>query len=121
MAMPQVLPEAGRPLALIVASDHAELRRMMIQARAEGWSVLGAPDSQEACALLESFDPGLIIADVDLPGMSLVATRARKISARFAALRREGAAEALPFWDAELRKPVDRAELSALLAEGRRQ
>jgi DNA-binding response OmpR family regulator len=102
------------PIALVVESDPAELWRMTLSLRALGWKAIGAPDAPEACALLCTFHPALIIAQDDAPGVAELAQQAREAGsfARLIAVSDgEIPAEEIPLWDAEARRPLDVGEL----------
>jgi len=102
------------PIALVVESDPGELRRMTQSLRALGWEAIGAEDAPEACALLCTFHPALLIAQVDAPGVAELAQHAREAGsfARLIAVsERDVPPEEVPLWDAEARKPLDVGEL----------
>ena len=59
---------AGEPI-LIVDDNPANLKLARVLLRGEGYEVRTAADAEEAIALLASFEPRLILMDLQLPGM----------------------------------------------------
>ena len=83
-----------------------------------GWTAAGAVDAVEACALLQSCTPRLVILDAELPLGGEVIARARTTSrTSLIALHADGTFFAnTELWDGQLRKPVDEASLREILA-----
>jgi CheY-like chemotaxis protein len=58
----------GEPI-LVVDDNPIDLKLVRVLLAAEGHEVRTATDAEEALALLGSFEPGLILMDLRLPGM----------------------------------------------------
>jgi len=54
---------------LIVDDNPANLKLARVTLQAEGYDVRTAVDAEQALALLETFEPALILMDLQLPGM----------------------------------------------------
>ncbi len=73
--------ESDRPLRVLVVEDHPLLRPMLVEALANGGcQAEGVPDGDAALTLASSFQPDLLVLDVNLPGMrgDAVATAVRE-------------------------------------------
>jgi two-component system, cell cycle response regulator DivK len=69
---------AGEPI-LIVDDNPANLKLARVVLAVEGYEVRGAGDAEEALELLATFQPHLILMDLQLPGMDgLTLTRRLK-------------------------------------------
>ena len=121
-------PALPSQLTVLVVEDNADSREMLcaILARA-GLMCHGAADGQEALALIEQFNPDVVILDVGLPGMDGLETARRiRASARHKQIRlialtgygratdRQATHDA--GFDYHLTKPVQPDDLLALLA-----
>ena len=104
-------------MALVVDGDLAALRRMLDLLSAAGWDCRGALDAVEACAVLESCAPLLVMIDPQLPLAGEVIARAHtSFPARVVALSANGTFFAEPsLWDGLLVKPVNEPSLRQLL------
>lgn len=105
-------------LVLVVDSDLPALRRLLRLVSDSGWSAAGAVDATEACALLETCTPSMVLLDPRLPLAEEVIERVRaSLHTRLIELRTNGTAFAEPWlWDGQLPKPVDETSLRELLA-----
>jgi DNA-binding response OmpR family regulator len=103
-------------IALAVEREMGVLLDLLFLLRAEGCDPLGAPDCIEACALMETFAPSLILLDPELPLAPAVIARARIMNVPVVALCAAGADFAVqPPWEGVLVKPPDPDQLIGLL------
>ena len=117
---------AGEPI-LVVDDNAHNLKLVRVLLAAEGYDVRTAGDAEEALELLTSFEPRLILMDLQLPGMDgLELTRRLKADP----LRRHIVVIALTAYamkgdeekaraagcDGYVAKPIDTDALPALLA-----
>ena len=69
---------AGEPI-LVVEDNPAQLKLLSALLEDAGYPVRGAPDANEALAILRSYRPRLILMDIQLPGIDgLTLTRMLK-------------------------------------------
>lgn len=114
---------------ILVVDDNAQnLKLARVLLSAEGYQVRTAVDAEEALVVLESFDPRLILMDLQLPGMDgLELTRRLKADPRrrhiliFAltayAMKGDEAKARAAGCDGYVAKPIDIDALTALIAK----
>jgi DNA-binding response OmpR family regulator len=67
---PQPIPQADRPVALIVDDDPDTRERMALLLEHDGWSVRQARDGERALLLAREHVPEVIVLDLALPTLS---------------------------------------------------
>ena len=117
---------AGEPI-LVVDDNPANLKLARVLLTAEGFVVRTAGDAEEALRVLETFQPSLVLMDIQLPGMDGLeltrrlkadpATAKMKIVALTAYAMKGDDQKALAAGcDGYLAKPIDPETLGATVA-----
>lgn len=128
---PHIRSEAAGPKVLVVDDSASQRRVLSIGLRNMGFEVLEAASGEEALVLLEDEEPGIILSDWMMPGLSgidlcrAVRARAGAPYVYFVLLtsrsEKDDIAHGLDVGaDDFLTKPVDRKELRARLTAGQR-
>ena len=113
---------------LVVDDNPANATLLTFLLEEEGYDALAVADAQQALARLESFDPVLILMDIQLPGMDgLELTRRLKADERWRnvlivaltayAMKGDEERARAAGCDAYISKPIDTRTLPARIAE----
>jgi two-component system, cell cycle response regulator DivK len=113
---------------LVVDDNPANATLLTFLLEAEGYDALSVSDAQQALARLESFEPVLILMDIQLPGMDgLELTRRLKADERWRnvlivaltayAMKGDEERARAAGCDAYISKPIDTRTLPARIAE----
>lgn len=118
---------AGHPILIVDDNPH-NLKLARVVLSQEGHDVRTASDAEQALELLEEFHPGIVLMDIQLPGMDgleltrrLKADPARRdivvIALTAYAMKGDEAKARAAGCDGYLSKPVDIDELGRAVAE----
>lgn len=66
---------------ILIVEDDADLREMLRTSLADRYEVIGLSHGDDILGVLESFEPGLLILDINLPGINGIEV-CRRIRAR---------------------------------------
>lgn len=112
---------------ILVVDDQVGVRRLMLEIfKSEGYTVHTAANGQEALAMLDEYQPGLILLDMKMPGMNGLETlrEIKRLRPEQAVIMMtayeelEVVAEAIKLGVKEyVTKPCDINELKLLVAE----